>query len=115
MTRVPLSASGLQEAQAQVRRFADDLLGEASAVARRSEAEEASRSHVRLAATHLYASGRSHRGQILLSLGGLVAGGAASALATLVATRPLHLAGLVVSVGVLVAGSVMLTLGAASR
>ena len=109
------SEPGFDEAIRQVHRFAEELLNEAGAIAKRNESDEASAAHVRRAATHLYTSGSSRRGQILTSVGGVVAGASTSALVTFVVTRPIPVGPLTASIAALLIGAVLLTAGLMTR
>ena len=111
MAQLPMSKEGLDLAADEVIRFTSELAAEASRVAARNDAEQASAAHVRRAARHLYSSGSSRAAQALNSVGGLLAGAAASTLVTFLLVRPVHAVGSVISVGALVAGAVMLTMG----
>jgi len=115
MPRVPASQAGYQEATRQVARFAEQLLGEASSVAKRNESEEASAAHVRRAANHLYSSGTSRRGQVFSSVGGVMAGAAASSMVTFMATEVVNVAGIAISAASLVVGAVLLAVGLMTR
>ena len=115
MPTLPLSADGLEEATSQVNQFADELALEASRVASRNEAEQASAAHVRRAANHLYSSGSSRRAQAFSSVGGVLAGAAGSALVTFLVQHPPEVAGVGASAALLAAGVAALSVGLAAK
>ena len=115
MTLPPASQDGLTTAAQLASEFSSELLDEAGRIAKRVGAQEASPAHVRAAAAHLYQSGRSLNAQVLSTAGGVIAGGASSAMFSyLVADKP-NISAIAVSAVVTLIGAVATTAGLMRR
>ncbi len=111
----PPSEQGAAEARRHVAAYSRELLDEASRIATRRGADEASTDHVAEAAAHLYASGASRLNTALSTGGGVTLGAASSALVTFLLTEPVNQLGVGVATTVTVLGAIATTAGTLRR
>lgn len=111
MKRRAPSEQGLEAAERHVDLFVRALMNDASRIAGRRGADEASATHIDLAAAHLYSTGASRTNQALSVVGSLIAGVAGSALVSILLSEPVNALGVGLSVLVLLASSVVTAVG----
>jgi hypothetical protein len=109
------SRLGYQEAQRQIERFVDELLDEASRVAKRRSAEEASPEHIRMAAEHLFTHSSGRLNNVLMVTGSALFGAAASLFASVVLVTPISAEHVTVSVVLMIIGVVLGVIGMARK